>query len=143
MDKENPKSEAKRTWTRRTRMLIPEVPPDVFDPNLISEIKQRGEETMTPYSALKAFGLEVDEKQTDFLNSVLADSDPQLFLHLEEITQFKCKDIDRFIKATLDNRFRILEIAAIPFETKEAILKNASLFLSEIALQKRAEEWKK
>lgn len=143
MGKETPKPEAKRTWTRRTRILIPEVPPEVFPPDLISEIKERGEDTMTPYSALKAFGLEVDENQKDFLNSVLADSDPQLFLHLDDEAHFKCKDIDRFIKAALDNRFRILEIAAIPLHDKESILRNASVFLSEIALQKRAEEWRK
>lgn len=142
--KEKPQNEgSKRTWTRRTRILIEEVPSDIFTPEVIASFRERGEEKITPFEALNAFGIIVDETQLDVLHSALLQVDNEIFLQSETNAVFYGKNIEQFIKAALGARFQIFEIAAIPLADKEAILKNASSYLSQVALEQRARDSKR
>ncbi len=142
---ETEKTHKKRPWTRRTRELTPPIPPDIYKPEIIEEIKQRGESFMTPYEALTRFGFAIDESQIPYLDSLFTEVNHQLFVKGENSTAFRCGNINEFIKiaATGNMPFAILECSTLsPFE-KERILHGASESLSQVALEKRERDWQK
>lgn len=135
----------KKPWTRRTRELMPRIPPDVYKPEIIAAIQQRGESLITPYEALTSFGFAMDESQIPYLDSLFAEVDHQLFAKGESVAVFKCSDINQFIEiATTGNMpFAILECSALSALEKERILRDGSEFLSQTALARRERDWQK
>jgi len=136
---------SKRPWTRRTKELIPAIPSDIYTPEIITEIKQKGEDPITPYAALTRFGYGIDETQIPYLNSLLVEIDHQFFIKGQAETSFKSRDIEQFIQIITSGNipFMILECSTLTTSEKEAILRGAPAFLTRTALEKREKDWQR
>lgn len=137
----------KRPWTRRTHKPLELEPSDVFKPELVAQIRAKGTQKITTIEALKTLGIEVDETQVDTLNSALRQVNNNIFSHSDSETTFQGQDVDELVVSILNARFQIFEIAKLPLNIKDDILRQAPFIihnlLEEKKLKQREEDWKK
>lgn len=135
--------EKKRPKGTRARLLIDDS--RVYNSEVIERIREKGDEFITPYNALKFLGLEIKEEEIEELNTVVRESGYQLFLNSpEDTTVFPSRNIGEFVKIVSLERFRIAFMLKEPSDqAKQQIMADPGHFLSLIALKKRQRDWQK